>query len=363
MITLISVIAALVLAVYLFMRQPLFGAKPTGARLQRILASPNYKDGAFQNLSHTPQLAEGESMTKIMFKFFFGKSKRTAPAKPLPTIKTDLKNLSSDENVLVWFGHSSYFIQADGKTLLADPVFSNNASPIPNNVPAFKGSNAFSVDDMPEIDFLFISHDHWDHLDYPTIKKLLPKVKQVVTGLGTGAHLERWGYNPDKITELDWYESATFGDFKFIAQPARHFSGRSLKRNGSLFISTVLKTPSFKLYLGGDSGFDAHFEKIGQEHGPFDLAILECGQYNLAWHYIHMMPEEVVTASQQLGAKTLLPVHWAKFSLALHDWDEPTQRVVTAAENERQATITPMIGEKVSLTTPDNFRKWWQDIE
>lgn len=362
MITFIVVVAALVLAVYLFMRQPVFGAKPTGARLQRILASPNYKDGAFQNLSHTPQLAEGESMSKIMFKFFFGKSKRTAPAKPMPTIKTDLKNLPADENVLVWFGHSSYFIQADGKTLLADPVFSGNASPV-GNVPAFKGSDAYSVEDMPEIDFLFISHDHWDHLDYPTIKQLLPKVKQVITGLGTGAHLERWGYDPERITELDWYESASFGDFKFIAQPARHFSGRSLKRNGSLFISTVYQTSSFKLYLGGDSGFDTHFEKIGQEHGPFDLAILECGQYNHAWHYIHMMPEEVVTAAQQLGAKTLLPVHWAKFSLALHDWDEPIQRVVTAAENTHQATITPMIGEKVSLTGPDNFRKWWQDVE
>ncbi|MFP9112857.1 MBL fold metallo-hydrolase [Flavobacterium sp. RHBU_3] len=361
MIIFIVVIAVLVLAVYLFMQQPLFGAKPTGKRLERMLASPHYKNGAFENLSHTPQLAEGASMPKVMYEFFFNKSKRAAPAQPIPTVKHDLKNLSKDENILFWFGHSSYFIQADGKTLLADPVFSGNASPI-GNVKAFKGSDAYTAEDMPEIDFLFLSHDHWDHLDYKTIKKLLPKVKRVITGLGTGAHLERWGYNPNSITELDWYESATLDGFTFIAQPARHFSGRGFKRNGTLFISAVWQTPSFRLYLGGDSGFDTHFEKIGTQYGPFDLVILECGQYNHAWHYIHMMPEENITAARQLRAKMLLPVHWAKFSLALHDWDEPINRAVAEAEKQQQPIVTPIIGEKIYLDKVNTTPQWWREL-
>lgn len=361
MITFLVVIAVLVLAVYLFMQRPEFGAKPTGKRLERMLASPHYKRGVFENLSYTPQLAEGYSMGKVLYHFFFGKSKRAVPGQAIPTKKTDLKNLPIDENMLVWFGHSSYFIQADGKTLLADPVFSGNASPI-GNIKAFKGSDAYTVEDMPEIDFLFLSHDHWDHMDYKTVKKLIPKVKQVVTGLGTGAHLERWGYNPAIITELDWYESASFGGFTFIAQPARHFSGRGLQRNGTLFISAVWQTPSLRLYLGGDSGFDNHFEQIGKEYGPFDLALLECGQYNEAWHHIHMMPEETVTAARQLGAKTLLPVHWAKFSLALHAWDEPIERSVTEAGKQSQPVITPLIGEKVYLGKENTTHKWWRKI-
>ncbi|MFP9116809.1 MBL fold metallo-hydrolase [Flavobacterium sp. RNTU_13] len=356
------VIATLVLAVYLFMQQPKFGARPSGSRLQRIQNSPNYKNGAFQNLSDTPQLAEDTKMTEVLYKFFFGKSKLNVPVSVIPTQKNDLKNLSKQENIVVWFGHSSYFIQADGKTLLADPVFSGNASPI-GNVPAYKGSDAYSAEDMPDIDFLFLSHDHWDHLDYKTVKQLLPKVKRVITGLGTGAHLECWGYSPEIITELDWHESATFNDFIFIAQPARHFSGRGFKRNGTLFISAVWQTPSFRLYLGGDSGYDTHFERIGKEHGPFDLAILECGQYNHAWKYIHMMPEETATAARLLGAKTLLPVHWAKFSLALHDWDDSIKRVTTAAQNQQQPIVTPMIGEKIYLDKLNHTQHWWNGLQ
>lgn len=361
MIILLLVIAAIVLAIYLFMQQPLFGAKPKGARLKRMLTSPNYKNGAFQNLHHTPQLAEGVSFSSVLYNFFFGKSKSATPSQTIPSKKTDLKNLQKDENVVVWFGHSSYFIQADGKTLLADPVFSGNASPI-GNVRAFKGSDAYSADDMPEIDFLFISHDHWDHLDYDTVKRLKPKVKRVITGLGVGAHLERWGYSPDIITELDWYDAVSFNGFSFTATPARHFSGRDFKRNSTLFISAVWQTPSLKIYLGGDSGFDTHFESIGKQYGPFDLALLECGQYNHAWHYIHMMPEETVTAARQLGAKTLFPVHWGKFALALHSWDEPVQRVVAAAEKQQQPFITPMIGEKVFIDKENNTHAWWESV-
>jgi len=359
----LTVAAMCLLAIFVFFKQVKFGDKPQGRRLDRINASQNHRDGAFQNLSDTPQLAEGASYIKILYNFLFAKGARNRPAQPLPSVKNDLKGLLPKENVVVWFGHSSYFIQVDGKTILADPVFSGKASPV-NGTKAFAGSDAYKVADMPDIDYLFISHDHWDHLDHKTVTALMPKVKHVITGLGTGAHLEFWGYDPAKIKELDWNESVAFNDgFTFTATPGRHFSGRNLKRNQTLWISAVLKTPLHKLFLGGDTGFDNHFEAIGNEHGPFDIAILECGQYNPAWIYIHMLPEQVVTAAQQLRTRKLLPVHWAKFSLALHDWDEPIKRVTTEAERQNMPILTPMIGEKVALDTYQSFSPWWEQLK
>lgn len=329
------------------------------------MQSPHYRDGEFQNLENTPQLAEGVTYYTVFRDFFFRKSKRDKPAQPLPSKKENLLNLRPDENIVVWFGHSSYFMQVDGKTLLADPVFSGHASPVNFTTKAFAGSDVYTPDDFPSIDFLFLSHDHWDHLDYETVLKLKPKVKTVITGLGTGAHLERWGFNRANIIEKDWGESADLGDgFTVNVKPARHFSGRGLKRNTSLWVSFVLQTPTMKLFLGGDSGYGRHFKAIGEKFGPFDVAILECGQYNEYWKYIHMMPEEVVTAAQELRARQLLPVHWAKFSLGLHAWDEPIQRVAVEAEKQHMPLLTPMIGEKVNLDDPAiPFKKWWEGLE
>jgi len=365
--TLYIVFALLILfvaAVPLFMQHPKFGKKATGARLERMQASPNYKDGKFHNLSFTPDLAEGATYTKVFMKFFFGKDKRNRPAQPLPAQKHDLKNLRADENILVWFGHSSYFMQVDGKTLLVDPVFSGNASPVSFTTKAFKGTDVYGVDDFPGIDFLFISHDHWDHLDYETVLKIKPKVKNVITGLGTGAHLEHWGYNPAIVYEADWYEQISLPDgFTVNFVPGRHFSGRSFVRNQNLWGGFVLKTPSFNLLLGGDTGYDTHFKTIGEKYGPFDLVILECGQYNEYWKYIHMMPEEVVIAAQELRAKKLMPVHYAKFALSVHSWDEPIIRVTNTAETKDMPVITPMIGEIVNLNEDKVFTKWWEGLE
>lgn len=358
------VVALIVAGVFVFMQTPKFGRKPQGERLKKVELSPNYKHGSFQNLNHTPDLAEGVSMAKVLKEFFFNKSKRDKPKEVLPTQKTDLKNLDPSENVIVWFGHSSYFIQADGRTMLMDPVFSGAASPISFTTKAFKGSDVYTVDDFPEIDILFISHDHWDHLDYDTVLKLKGKVKKVITGLGTGEHFERWGFDLSIIEERDWNETIDLGDgFVVHTTPARHFSGRGLKRNTAIWSSFVLKTPTLNLYLGGDSGYDTHYKAIGDKYGPFDLAILECGQYNEYWKYIHMMPEQVVKAAQELQAKKLMPVHWAKFSLGLHDWDEPILRVSAEAKKQNMTLITPMIGQKASLTKNEVFTEWWKGLE
>ncbi len=359
----ISLLIITAIAIYLWINQAKFGQTPSGKRIEIIQQSPNYREGKFQNINFTPDLTEGETYFRIIKKVLFEKDKRNKPKDRIPSQKTNLRTLNSNENVLVWFGHSSYFMQLEGKTMLVDPVFSGAASPVKATTESFPGSDVYTVDDFPEIDFLFISHDHWDHLDYETIIKLKPKVKKVITGLGTAAHLERWGYNMQNVFEKDWNQQVDLEDgFKVTITPARHFSGRSLVRNKAIWVSFVLQTPKRKFYLGGDSGFDSHFESIGNEQGPFDLAILECGQYNESWKYIHMFPEELIVASAKLKAKSLLPVHWAKFALANHAWDEPIKRVSKAATEENLPLLTPMIGEKVNLDAPGGFTAWWENV-
>lgn len=359
---LFSLVLLFVLAVYAFMLRPEFGKKPSGKWRELIENSPNFKDGQFQNLSPTPQLAEDTNMAKVLYKFALQKNPRTKPKDKIPTEKTDLKNLDPNENVLVWFGHSSYFLQVDGIKILVDPVFSGSASPVAGTTRSFAGSDAYSVEDFPNIDLLLISHDHWDHLDYKTVLKLRPKVDTVLTGLGTGAHLKAWGYEASRVIEKDWYDSFTFRNATFHLTPARHFSGRGLKRNGAIWTSFVMITDNRKIYLGGDSGFDTHFAEIGNKFGPFDLAILECGQYNPDWRYIHMLPSEIIPAAVNLKTKALLPVHWGKFSLAPHAWDEPIIKVSESIKGSDIALWTPMIGEIVNLDTPQRFREWWKGL-
>lgn len=342
----------------------ILGKKPSGDRLKRIHNSPNFRDGAFQNIHNTPQLAEGYNFGKVMFDFFFRKPEDIKPPKPIPYLKTDLRTLPLDADLLVWFGHSSYYFHLAGKRFLVDPVFSNSASPIPKTNKPFKGSNDYSAEDIPEIDYLLISHDHYDHLDYKTIKNLKPKVKQIITGLGVGAHLEAWGYSAEAINELDWNETLELeNDITLNTTSARHFSGRGFKRNQTLWLSFILQTENFNLFLGGDSGYDTHFKEIGNKFGPFDLAILENGQYNLAWHYIHMLPEEVLQAAQDLRAKQLFPVHSGKFALALHSWDEPLKMINEFNKDLKFPLVTPRIGEVVYFNnTSQQFSQWWKEI-
>lgn len=304
-------------------------------------------------------------MTGIIYNQLFKKHPRSEPSRFIPSHKTDLLSLSEDENVLIWFGHSSYFIQLDGKKILVDPVFSGNASPIPGTLKAFTGTDIYSVDDLPEIDYLFISHDHYDHLDYQTIKQLKDKVKMVICGLGIGSHFERWGYSKDQITEQDWYDILEpDSGFTIRTLPARHFSGRGFSRKNTLWASYLIQSPSQTLYIGGDSGYDPFFAEIGEKFGPIDLAILDNGQYNPAWRELHLFPEEVIQAARDLKAKRLFPVHSSKFVLAMHPWDEPLSEVSRLKTKNSIPLVTPIIGEKVDLDDPtQSFSKWWEDIE
>ena len=344
---------------YLFLRQKLFGKYPANTRLARILKSPNYRDGIFQNLSPTTVTTKDASMVKILQKFIF-KSKNLQPKAVIPSVKTDLRNLSAETPTIVWFGHSSYLIKSKKINILVDPVFSGNASPISFMVKAFENTNTYGVDDMPEIDMLILSHDHYDHLDFQTITKLIPKIKKFYTALGVGEHLELWGVKPENIIEFDWMESHQISsDISLTATPARHFSGRSFARAKSLWVSFVLNIHGYRLFLGGDSGYDTHFKMIGSTFGPFDFALLENGQYNLAWHRIHTLPEETVQVAQDLNVKVFMPVHWGKFALAFHDWNEPMNDLKRYVEGKNLKMTTPMIGEPVVLDKVYPDKVWW----
>lgn len=354
----------MILGIWGYMQHPIFGKAPSGERLERIQKSPNYRNGQFHNLTETPSLAEGYTMFGVFWDFLFTKYPNVVPLDSIPSVKPDWKNLDPDEDLLIWFGHSSYYIQLEGKKYLIDPVFSGNASPLAGTNRAFPGSEIATAADLPEIDYMLITHDHYDHLDHKTVIELIPKVKKVITGLGVGAHLEHWGYAKEKITELDWNESLKLDDsIQIYAVPGRHFSGRTFKRNNTLWVSFVLETPKSKIFIGGDSGYDSHFKKIGEEFGPFDLAILENGQYDEKWKYIHFLPEEVVKVAQELKAKRFMPVHNSKFKLGNHPWDDPMKRVTVEADKQNASVLTPKIGEIIKLNDENQvFERWWEQI-
>jgi L-ascorbate metabolism protein UlaG (beta-lactamase superfamily) len=353
-------ILSLTIFTFIFMQQKSFGRLPSGSRLERIHASPNFRNGSFQNLVETPMMADNVSYVKLM-REFFSKGVDREPLNALPAVKYDLKNLQEEPTSVTWFGHSSYFIRMKGKNILVDPVFSRRASPVQYaGVKSFNGTVSYSANDFPQIDIVIISHDHYDHLDYNTIVDLQHKAKLFCTPLGVGSHLEHWGIPANKIREYDWWENEIFGDgLELIATPARHFSGRGFRRNKTLWSSFVLRSSTERIFIGGDSGYDTSFEEIGRKYGPFDMAILECGQYDAKWPFIHMLPEQTVQASVDLKAKVLLPVHWGKFTLALHPWKEPIERAVKHARLLNVKIATPQIGQPLMLneSVPDSV--WW----
>jgi L-ascorbate metabolism protein UlaG (beta-lactamase superfamily) len=364
--TVLSIITILIIITFFYMKHPKFGASPSGERLAIIQQSANYKNGKFVNINPTTELVDGATPFSLTMEYLFNKAKRRKTTDSIPSIKTDLLNLSIDRDVLVWFGHSSYFIQIDDMRILVDPVFSGNASPIPRTVKSFNGTDIYTVDDLPEIDYLFISHDHYDHIDYETILKLKTKTKKVICGLGVGAHFEYWGYKAENIIEKDWNEKIELDNgFTVFTTPARHFSGRGFTKCNTLWMSYVLQTPSMKIYIGGDSGYDTHFAEIGNKFGPIDLVILENGQYNEKWRYIHMLPPDVLQAAKDLKAKKLFPVHSSKFVLANHSWDEPLKKITVLNNNLKEPIplATPIIGELLHLKNDKQvFTKWWENI-
>jgi len=335
------------------------GKNPTSEDLLQINGSSNYRKGAFQNESFTDLRLKDASFLK-MIRLLMNKPKTVNPPFSLPSVKTDLKLVDSEHPVIIWFGHSSYLIRYRGMTILVDPVLSGRVSPVSFFGNSFPGSDVYSSEDFPEIDLMILTHDHYDHLDFTTIRAFSAKTRHFYVPLGLDSHLKFWGIDSEKITRMDWWETAvTAGGFRLTSTPARHFTGRSLKRNQTLWTSFVLQMGPISIFIGGDSGYDSHFKVIGERFGPFDLAILESGQYNDMWPYIHLQPEECVRAAKELQAGLLLPVHWGKFALAFHDWDEPVKRVLTEAATQQLSVSTPMIGEPIVLGSFHPVKEWW----
>jgi L-ascorbate metabolism protein UlaG (beta-lactamase superfamily) len=303
----------------MFVNQPQFGQQSAGSNLATIANSSHYYDGEFLNLIPTSVLSDDSSTFSILMGDLFSRAERLRPEAQVPTVKTELKKLAKNTDQVIWLGHSSCFVQLEDKTILIDPVFSNYASPLPFINKAFEGTDIYTADDMPDIDYLLITHDHWDHLDYSTIVALQSKVKHVICPLGVGAHFEKWGYDREKIHETDWYNRVELAEELIIhVLPARHYSGRLAAKNQTLWASFALETGKRRLFFSGDSGYGPHFAEIGRKFSGFDIVFLGCGQYDKRWANIHMNPEEAVRAAEDLQAKALLPAHVGKFTIARH---------------------------------------------
>lgn len=360
----LAALTLLALSACAVMQHPTFGQLPKGARLAAVEASPNYRDGAFQNAVPTPTSTDGTPFLVALVRGRFEPRVRPRPPAPVPTVKTDLRSLPRDVDTVIWLGHSSYFVQLAGRRILIDPVLSDHAAPFPGMVKAFDGTTIYGVADMPEIDYLLITHDHYDHLDHATIRGLIPRIRWAVTGLGIGAHLEHWGFPLERIREGDWFDTLRMdAEFTVHLLPARHYSGRTLKRNQGLWVGFALEAGGRRLLFGGDSGFGPHIAEIARRFDGFDLAVLDAGQYNARWAYIHMNPEEASHAAEILRAKALLPAHVGRFTLARHAWDEPFERAVAAAHGKPYRLLTPRIGEPVRVGVDQHFAPWWQSID
>lgn len=356
--------ACMLAAVAAFLGQESFGAKPRGKSLRRIQRSLNFSGGSFQNLEYSPMYSGSFNPWNTLKEFWSDRNARSLPSAAIPSVKTDILALDPNQDVIIWLGHSSYFMQLNRTRILVDPVFSPKASPIPGTIKAFAGTSLYSAADMPPIDLLLITHDHWDHLDHQSIRQLRDMVSKAVCGLGVGATLRRWGYSEDQLIELDWFESAAIKNrLEITALPARHFSGRSFKRNQTLWASYSIQSAAAKIYLGGDSGYGSHYAMIGKAYGPFDLAILEAGQYDIRWRYIHMLPQELTLAAQDLRTVKVLAGHNSRFRLSQHPWNEPLQLAFANCSEAGIPLLTPQIGEVVWLNQSDQkFEKWWENV-
>ena len=361
----ISVLVLLILAVVLFVNYyPSFGGDVSKERQAQYTSSEQFEAGVFKNKIDVPldfSFSEGWTISR---KFFFEKVKNGRPDANLKAEQIDSTNLANhkDGSRLMWFGHSAFLLQIDSVTILIDPMLGQVAAPHP-----WLGTNRFTkdlpleIEKLPKVDVVVISHDHYDHLDYQSILKLKDKVGRFIVPLGVGVHLEAWGVDPNQIEELDWWEETSHEKISYICTPAQHFSGRKFS-NGqtTLWSSWVIKSERSNLFFSGDSGYSEHFKEIGDKYGPFDLAMLECGQYNTMWPDIHMFPEETAQAGLDVGAKIIMPIHWGAFKLALHSWTDPVERVTTKAKELGIPVLIPKIGEIVK-NPYSNYQNsdWW----
>lgn len=337
------------------------GRYPSKKQQAEFAQLPDYRNGEFQNMYKRMDTVRAAAPRRSGFnKERYGRFKKPVLSRAMPSVKTNLKDTSFQAPTIVWFGHSSCLIQSKDINILVDPVFSGYGSPLRFVNKNIDGSNIYSVDDLPPVDLLILTHDHYDHTDYKTVRKLRKTVGRVIVPLGMGRTLDYWGYDESQFREVNWGDSvAVAPDVLLISTPAQHFSGRRNKRRKTLWTSYVLEIHGYRIFLGGDGGYNRHFADIGNRYGPFDLAMLENGQYSAYWPTSHCFPEQTAQAAADLKAEMILPVHWAKFRATYHVWNDPIKRLLPRADSAGIPVTVPRIGEPYTIGDAPKRDVWW----
>jgi L-ascorbate metabolism protein UlaG (beta-lactamase superfamily) len=362
LITLAVLVAVVAIGTLLLQSLPPFGGELSGERLARAKANPHYRDGVFVN--PLPPAPYTWSYVRDLLVGQFGGSEAREPPMAMPLVRVTSASLQAAAPGLraFWIGHASVYIEIDGLRLLVDPVFSDHASPFAFGPKRFHPP-PIALDDLPKIDAVLITHDHYDHLDMRTVQHLAQRGALFIVPLGIGAHLERWGVPSERIRDLEWGQEHALGSVRIVSTPSRHYSGRRLGGNNrTLWTSWTLLGTRHRAYVSGDTGYSDHLTRIGEQHGPFDLAFVKIGAYGpgAPWLDIHMSAEDAVRAAKDVRARRLFPVHWATFNLAFHAWDEPIRRTLAAARSARVDVVTPRLGEMVDADAPFASTPWWE---
>ena len=344
------------------------GQRAEGLRLERMQASPLWREGGFRNLYPiAPGLRDTTAPRPTLSDFLCGGARRV-PTGPLPSVDPrDTWRRPPDTGLrATWLGHSTVLVEIGGRRVLTDPVWGARASPSRLVGPKRFQPAPVALKALPPVDLVVISHDHYDHLDYPTIRELAKRDVPFVTSLGVGAHLQAWGVPAERITELDWWESHRLpgSEVQVTAAPSQHFSGRGLKdRNATLWSSMVIRSPHHRVFFSGDTGLTGEYAAIRERLGPFDLVMLEVGAFHPSWGDIHLGPENALKAYELLGGGAFLPVHWGTFSLALHAWDAPAETLFTEGAALGAQLLMPRLGEAVEPAQAEAVTPWWRGVE
>ena len=341
-----------------------FGGTPEGERLARVRSSPRWKDGRFRNRMPTVTVAPSRILETLR-RHVRGDEVRY-PTRPIPVVprsRADFETPPATGLRVTWLGHATALVEIDGARILTDPIWSERVSPSEWIGPRRFFAPPLPLEELPPIDAVLVSHDHYDHLDMRTIERLAERGARFFVPLGVGAHLEAWGVAPSRIEELDWDESRLVGGVTATLAPARHFSGRGFTdRDVTLWGSWVVAGPEHRVYYSGDSGYFDGFREIGAAYGPFDAALMSLASYGPTWPHVHMTPEELVRAHVEIGGGVFLPVHWATFNLAFHDWNEPILRASAAAAAAGVTLLAPRPGESVEPTASPQVPDWWREL-
>ncbi len=337
------------------------GGRPAGARLERMKRSAAYRAGAFHNTSRgTSSMPSGQ---RDVLRRFRDSSETRKPARPIPVVSASHEP-RPDGLHITWFGHASCLVELDGARILLDPVWSDRCSPSQHVGPKRLHAAPVPLTGLGRVDAVVISHDHYDHLDMDTIRQLCQLTSAVfVVPLGVGAHLETWGVSAHRIVECDWEDGHDVAGVRITAVEAQHFSGRGLRRDGTLWASWVLSGAGGRVFFSGDTGYFDGYPRIGAEHGPFDALLMAVGAYDPAWHDIHLDPEESVEAAVAMGGGLVLPIHWCTFVLAPHPWAEPVERLLAAADTAGVEVTVPKVGQRIDPAEPPAADPWWAQLD